>query len=189
MSRHGWLLSAVAAVALALGTGTAWWWLKPAAVTDEITTALFSQTFPTPEGKERALADYRGKLLIVNFWATWCAPCVEEMPDLQQVRDEFAGKGVEVLGIGIDNAKNIVEFRDRFAIRFPLFVAGSGGSELARALGNQAGALPFTVLVSRDGQVIQRKLGPIKPAELRLWVEAQTRVSVNRLEPLGDTRS
>jgi peroxiredoxin len=162
---------------LALGFAASYWFTRAPAsnppAADPAAAAFFAQRFADADGTERALADYRGKLLVVNFWATWCAPCVEEMPDLQMVRDEVAAKGVEVLGIGIDNAKNIVAFRDKLGIRFPLFVAGAGGSELGRTLGNQAGALPFTVLISRDGRIVQRKLGPIKPAELRLWLSAQ----------------
>lgn len=173
MTSPRWWFVAVAVIALASGAVAAWWRLQPVAVGEAAVETMFAQRFADADGRQRALSDWRGKLLIVNFWATWCAPCVEEMPDLQAVRDEFASRGVEVLGIGIDNAKNIAAFRDKLDIRFPLFVAGAGGSELGRALGNQAGVLPYTVLVSRDGRVVQRKIGQIKPAELRLWLAAQ----------------
>ena len=173
MTRMSWRVAAVAIVALAAGAAAAWWRLSPAPIADPAAAALFSQRFADAGGTERALSDWRGRVLVINFWATWCAPCVEEMPDLQTVRDEFASTGMEVLGIGIDNTKNVTAFRDKLGIRFPLFVAGAGGSELGRAMGNQSGALPFTVLVSRDGRVVQRKLGPVKPSELRLWLAAQ----------------
>jgi thiol-disulfide isomerase/thioredoxin len=163
----------VAIGALLGGAAAAWWRIQPAPVADSAAATLFAQRFADASGTQRVLSDWRGKVLVVNFWATWCAPCVEEMPDLQSVRDEYSARGVEVLGVGIDNAGNVVEFRDRLAIRFPLFVAGAGGSELAKALGNQAGVLPYTVLVSRDGRIVQRKIGRIKPPELRLWLQAQ----------------
>ena len=157
MNARQWTYAAVAIVALLGGAAAAWWRVQPGPVADEAAATLFAQRFADATGTERALSDWRGKVLVVNFWATWCAPCVEEMPDLQSVRDEYSARGVEVLGVGIDNAKNVAEFRDKLRIRFPLFVAGAGGSELAKALGNQAGVLPYTVLVSRDGRVVQRQ--------------------------------
>jgi thiol-disulfide isomerase/thioredoxin len=167
------LLGVVGLLALVAGAGGAWWRTRPQAPGDPAVAILFAQRFVDADGRERALSEWRDRVLIVNFWATWCAPCVEELPDLQQVRDEYAARGVEVIGIGIDNANNIVAFRDRLGIRFPLLVAGAGGSELGRTLGNQAGVLPFTALVTRDGRIVQRRIGQVKPAELRLWLEAQ----------------
>ena len=171
-SSRAWF-AAVAVVALTAGAAAAWWRLQPVPAGEQAVETLFAQRFADADGRQRALSDWRGKLLVVNFWSTWCAPCVEEMPDLQAVRDEYAARGVEVLGIGIDSAANIAAFRDKLGIRFPLFVAGAGGSELARALGNQAAVLPYTVLVSRDAKVVQRRIGQVKPAELRLWLAAQ----------------
>jgi peroxiredoxin len=110
---------------------------------------------------------------VVNFWATWCPPCVEEMPALQDVRDGYRGKGVEVVGIGIDNAAKIAEFRSRHGLTLPLLVAGAGGSDLNRALGNTNGALPFTVLIGADGRVLERHLGQVKPEQLRRWLDAE----------------
>jgi thiol-disulfide isomerase/thioredoxin len=172
--RRGWLaVAATAAVALAAGAGVAWWPLRPTPGAAVATTFLFEQSFDDPDGRAQPLSQWRGKVLVVNFWATWCPPCVEEMPDLQRVRDAYAERGVEIIGVGIDSAQKIREFRDRLGIRLPLLVAGAGGSALARELGNAAGALPYTVLVTPAGQVAQRKLGQIKPDELRRWIEAQ----------------
>jgi thiol-disulfide isomerase/thioredoxin len=118
------------------------------------------------------MAQWRGKLLVVNFWATWCAPCVEEMPDLERVRRAYLDRNVEIVGLGIDNAAKIRTFRDELKLTLPLLVAGAGGSELGRLLGNLAGALPYTVLIDPSGRVVQRKLGQIKPAELQQWLDA-----------------
>jgi thiol-disulfide isomerase/thioredoxin len=166
-------LAVLGATALAAGAAGGWFaWRRlddaPASLSS---TPLFALTYPDPEDREQALAQWRGRLLVVNFWATWCVPCIEEMPDLQRVRDEYRARNVEVLGIGIDSAAKIREFREKQRITFPLFVAGAGGSELARQLGNTAGALPYTVLVAPDGSVVQRRLGAIKPAELRRWLD------------------
>lgn len=168
-----WTLVTVAVLALLAGAAVAWWRMAPSAPAEAAVATLFAQRFTDADGTERSLGSWRGKTLIVNFWATWCAPCVEEMPDLQAVRDEYAARDVEVLGIGIDSARNITAFRDKLQIRFPLLVAGAGGSDLGRVLGNQAGVLPFTVLVTPDGRIVQRKIGQVKPAELRLWLNTQ----------------
>ncbi len=161
-----------AAIAVAAGAGVAWMRVAPQPAAAADATALFASTLDDADGQPQPLAQWKGHPLVVNFWATWCPPCVEEMPDLQRIRDEYRARGVEVIGVGIDNAAKIREFRDRLGITLPLLVAGFGGTELGRALGNQAGVLPYTVLVSHDGKVVQRKVGQVKPTELRAWLNA-----------------
>jgi peroxiredoxin len=95
------------------------------------------------------------------------------MPDLERVRLAYLDRNVEIVGLGIDNAAKIRAFRDELKLTLPLLVAGAGGSELGRLLGNIAGALPYTVLIDPSGRVVQRKLGQIKPAELQQWLDAQ----------------
>lgn len=167
------LVAATAAIALALGAGVAWWRLSAGSIADNASAALFSQTLPDADGQPQPLAQWRGGWLVVNFWATWCPPCVEEMPGLQIVRDEYRGLGVEVVGIGIDNPDKVRDFRTRLGLTFPLLVAGLSGSELGRALGNPAGALPYTVLVSPTGGIEKRKLGQLRPSELKEWLDAR----------------
>lgn len=174
MTRRQWLLFGLTGLAAAaLGGWAATRRLAPTPVSDQAARQLFGQTLADPDGTPQALSQFFGRVLVVNFWATWCPPCVEEMPDLQAVRDAYRARGVEVIGIGIDSAEKIRVFRDRMNLSLPLFVAGMEGSELGRALGNRTGALPFTVLINPYGQVVQRKLGQIKPAELRAWLDAQ----------------
>jgi peroxiredoxin len=167
-----WTVFAVALVALATGVGVAWWHFAPAAG-GASAQPLFEQTFKNLDGGTEAMSRLRGRVVVVNFWATWCPPCVEEMPDLQRVHDEFDARGVTVVGLGIDSPAAMRRFRDEHKLSLPLYAAGAGGSELARALGNQSGALPYTVLVSRDGRIVRAHLGQIRPAELRRWLEAQ----------------
>lgn len=123
---------------------------------------LFSLQLPDSEGQMQALSQWRGKPLVLNFWASWCTPCVKEMPELSKLQKDFAGRGVQVLGIGIDSAQAIKEFKQKQEISYPLLVSGIEGSELARALGNQAGGLPFTVLIGADGKIHKTYLGILK---------------------------
>jgi peroxiredoxin len=162
---------AVGAGAAALGVAVNWRRTgtdpTPPGAIDE----FFAASFADADGHQQPLAQWRGRPLVVNFWATWCPPCVEEMPDLQQVRDAYRGRGVEVIGIGIDSAAKISDFRNRHRLTLPLLVAGVGGSDLNRRLGNSGGALPYTVLIGADGRLLQRHLGQVKPAQLRRWLD------------------
>jgi peroxiredoxin len=159
------------ALAALVGAGAALWRLRPSAPAEQAVAELFAQTLPDPDGQPQPLSQWQGRVLVVNFWATWCPPCVEEMPDLQKVRDAYADRGVEVLGIGIDNANKIRAFRDQHGIGFPLLVAGFGGQELARSLGNQVAAMPYTAVIDRSGRVVHRKLGRVRAEELERWLD------------------
>ena len=169
--RAGLILLATGALAAGLGVTVNWWRTRPKQIAAEATATLFAATFHDADGQLQPLAQWRGQLLVVNFWATWCPPCVEEMPDLQQARNGYKARGVEVIGIGIDSASKIAAFRDRHRITFPLLVAGAGGSELSRALGNGSGALPYTVLIGQNGRILERHLGQVKPEQLRRWLD------------------
>lgn len=129
--------------------------------------ALLAQSLPDAGGKTEALSRFRGKALLVNFWAPWCAPCVKEMPELSALQAQAAGKKVQIIGIGIDSPSNIAQFSKKTKITYPLYVAGMGGTDLARQFGNAAGGLPFTVLIGADGQVKKTYLGGLKFDQLR----------------------
>ncbi|MGA0005336.1 MAG: TlpA family protein disulfide reductase, partial [Burkholderiaceae bacterium] len=122
-------------------------------------------------GELLALAEFRGKPLVVNFWATWCPPCVEEMPELSAFYDKYKPKGVQLLGIAVDSPSNVREFLEERQFSYPLVVAGANGSELASRLGSRIDAFPYTVLVAPNGQVVQQKMGRIYEEELIKWVE------------------
>lgn len=139
----------------------------PAAPDNAAVAALFAQEIPDAGGKTGSLSQWKGKPLVVNFWATWCAPCVEEMPELNALQAEIAAKNIQVIGIGVDSADNIAKFAEKYKISYPLYVAGSSATALLRQFGNQSGGLPFTVLIGRDGQVKKMYLGSIKFDELR----------------------
>ena len=171
--RRNLLITGVGGAALAAGLG----WALYRTTGEEASTAavarLFTHVFEDPDGRSQPMAQWRGRWLVLNFWATWCAPCVEEMPTLQQIARDYAGRGVAVVGLGIDSAAAIRQFRKQLDLDLPLLVAGAGGSTLARDLGNPSGALPYTVLISPRETVVQARLGLVRDALLRGWLDAR----------------
>lgn len=139
----------------------------PAAPESPAVAALFSQQFEDVDGKLQTLSGFHGKTLVVNFWATWCAPCVEEMPELTALQQEVASRNIQIVGIGIDSPSNIREFAAKYKIAYPLFMAGMTGTDLSRNLGNQTGGLPFTVIIDPEGAVRKTYLGRLKMEQLR----------------------
>ncbi len=143
--------------------------LCAAAAHAEVTRAdaLWAETLADPKGKPMALAHYRGKPLLVNFWARWCAPCRKEIPELQRAHDALAAKGLVVLGIGLETSgEAVAEFARAYEMTYPLLLVGHRGPELLQALGNPPAGLPFTIAVARDGRIVARKLGVMKPADI-----------------------
>ncbi len=131
------------------------------------TPGLFGRSMPDANGIPQSLASLKGKPVVVNFWATWCAPCVQEMPELSALQTEIAPRNIQIVGIGIDSPSNIKDFAGKYKITYPLYVAGMEGTELSKQFGNQAGALPYTVLIGADGKVRKTYLGKLKMDELR----------------------
>lgn len=165
-SRVGlWLVIAIAAAAAGVIVGH--FVLSPKPVADQAVETFFQTKLPDPAGAEVDLAQFRGKTLVVNFWAPWCGPCVEEMPELTAMHGEFAQRNVEFVGIGIDSASNIQQFLKKVPVAYPLAVAGFAGTELSRNFGNAQGGLPYTVVINPDGTVKYRKMGRIHADELR----------------------
>lgn len=128
---------------------------------------LYAQSLNDLSGKAQPLARWKGKPLLVNFWASWCGPCVQEMPELSELAAKDGGKRFNVIGIGIDSPSNLVEFTQKTKVAYPLYVGGMSGTDLSRELGNKNGGLPFTVLIGADGQVRKTYVGRLKFEELR----------------------
>jgi thiol-disulfide isomerase/thioredoxin len=129
-------------------------------------SALLSTVFPDLTGQPRRLRDWRGKVAVCNFWATWCEPCREEIPLLITLYDKYRDQGVDVVGIGVDKLPNILEFAANLKVTYPLLVGDMRALDLMRGLGNAGGALPFTAILDRQGAVTYRKLGAFRQGEL-----------------------
>lgn len=170
--RRSLLLGGVAAAAGAAGAGFAWWKFQPHAVEPGAEALLWSQRFDAPQGEPVALERFRGRPLVLNFWATWCPPCVEELPLLNRFYQTHSAQGWQVVGLAIDQPSAVRTFLQRMPLDFPVGLAGLGGSELGRSLGNLTGGLPFTVLLGSDGNVRQRKMGQVTQQDLQQWVSS-----------------
>jgi thiol-disulfide isomerase/thioredoxin len=156
---------------LAAAGGAFWYARKPTATpaADGADHAdLWSLRFPRPDGGELVMAELRGRPLLVNFWATWCPPCIRELPEIDRFARSHAAL-LRVVGLAVDNLKPVQEFLQKQPLSFDIGLAGFAGTELARSLGNSAGALPFTALLDARGAVVQRKLGETHYAELQAW--------------------
>lgn len=125
---------------------------------------LFDETFPDADGVDQPLKQWLGKPVVVNFWATWCPPCVKEMPDLEALHQKYPN--AHFLGLAVDTAVNVRKFNEKVQVTYPLLMIGHGGIERMRAMGNRTGGLPFTVVYDANGQVSQTILGQVKPDEL-----------------------
>lgn len=139
---------------------------------NEAVASLWSTTLPAPDNTQQALAQFRGKPLVVNFWASWCGPCIAEMPALSALHQRFAAKGVNFVGIAVDTAPNVQAFVHRVNVNYPLVIAGFGGGDLARQFGDEQGALPFTVVIDASGKVRSTTLGQVKPEKLAQTLDA-----------------
>lgn len=169
IARRRWLYAGVAGAAALGGAGMAWWRFQPHAVQDGAEQALWGLEFERPEGGTVALKALAGKPLLLNFWATWCPPCVEELPMLNTFFRTHGGQGWQVLGLAIDQPSAVRKFLARLPLDFPVGLAGMGGTELGRSLGNLTGGLPFTVVLGGNGRVLHRKMGQVTAQDLQLW--------------------
>jgi thiol-disulfide isomerase/thioredoxin len=171
--RRALLYAGVGAAAAVAGAGVALWKWSPAAGPEATAQSLWPLNFETPAGAPLAMQSFKGKPLLLNFWATWCPPCVEELPLLDAFFRENGAKSWQVLGLAIDQPSAVRTFLQRTPVSFPVGMAGLGGTELSKAMGNLSGGLPFTVVIGSSGQVVQRRMGRVTPADLAQWVQVR----------------
>lgn len=135
------------------------------------TTALLNLDLTDADGRMQSLAQWRGKVLVVNFWATWCSPCMEEIPEFSRISKECAANGVQFVGIGIDTADNVRKFGSQQRVAYPLLIGQNEAIKASVSLGNKQMALPFTAVLSRSGALVYAKLGKMATPELQQAVD------------------
>lgn len=162
------------AIMLCLGTAIYYYLLSPNKLAGHSdaenkalsTVAFFAANLPNENGVKHALSAYKGKIIVLNFWATWCPPCREEMPELSQLHTEYANKNVVVLGVAIDEIALVKEFTQATPVSYPLFAAEDEGMALGSGLGNNKGVLPYTIIIDADGKVVKTYFGRVTKALL-----------------------
>ncbi|MDQ2779729.1 MAG: TlpA family protein disulfide reductase [Pseudomonadota bacterium] len=173
MNRRAWLMGGVGAAAVVGGVGWQQWHERRAAAAfGERAQPPWSSRFDMPGGGSLALSTFHGAPLVLNFWATWCPPCVREMPALDRFARTFEAKGIRVVGLAIDSPTPVRAFLAKSPVSYPIGLAGFEGTELTRQLGDTSGALPFTVVFDRSGEAVHRKLGETQFEELVAWTAA-----------------
>jgi thiol-disulfide isomerase/thioredoxin len=130
---------------------------KTTASTDS--KVLFAATFPDSQGLKQALSQWQGKVLLVNFWATWCPPCREEMPELSHLQEKYRAGGLAVIGIATDDVDKVREFAQQNPLAYPLLAGNFEAANLATSLGNDKNILPYTVAIDRDGNIVASYFG------------------------------
>jgi thiol-disulfide isomerase/thioredoxin len=168
-SKRNILLTSLAGVA-ALAAGIMTFNRKEVTLSeDDALTALWSLKLDTPIGTPLLLSTFKGKPLLINFWATWCAPCIEEMPLLDKfhLENRHVNNGLQLLAIAADKAESVVKFIGKIPVQFPIAISGFDGVALSKALGNVAGGLPYSVLISKNSSVLFKKEGQLTTNDLQ----------------------
>jgi len=175
MDRRNLLYVGAAAVAGLAGVGVAWLKYDPQKLTAGQTSAaqdaLWAMSFDTPDGQPKPMSSFRGKPLLLNFWATWCPPCVEELPLLDAFYQEQKAKGWQVLGLAVDQPSAVRKWLQAKPLGFAVGMAGLNGTELSKSMGNLAGSLPFTAVFGASGALLHRKTGKLSKEDLMQWAE------------------
>jgi thiol-disulfide isomerase/thioredoxin len=156
-----------AAVTLAAAGGGAAYhlWLAEGG-SPAVAERLYSTRLPDANGNPQLLDQWRGRVLVVNFWATWCAPCREEIPGFVRLQERHGGRGLQFVGIAIDQPGKVADFAREFRINYPLLIGGMESLDLLRQAGNRQAVLPYTVVIDRDGRVASRQPGGLKESRV-----------------------
>lgn len=154
-----------ALIALALGIGVGLWRMEPGDA-DITPDQLYAAKFADLAGKSQQLGNWKGKVLVLNFWATWCPPCLEEIPDFIQADAAYRDKGVAIVGLALDEPAKVAEFAKSFGIKYPLLIGGPEAYNFSTRLGNKARGIPFTAIIDRQGKVVYLGLGAVRKKEL-----------------------
>lgn len=172
-SRRGVLIGA-GVLATTVGAGVSWMLAQPGGVTGGATEpapGFWALEWEKPQGGVLRAQALRGRPLLINFWATWCPPCVEELPLINDFFRAHQAHGWKVVGLAVDRLPAVQSFLTKMPLDFPVGMLGADSGGLAQQLGNPSGALPFSVVVSAQGGVIQRKLGRLHAQDLDAWAQ------------------
>jgi len=169
--RRHWMLG-VGALAASAGAGVAWWRLQPGSSQPQAVQQFWQKRFDDPQGKPLEIASLRGKPLLLNFWATWCPPCVQELPLIEAFWRQNTANGVQVLALAIDQPSVVRTFVAKQGLSLPVALAGLEGTGLAKSLGNLHGGLPFSVFFRADASIYRQKLGQLAQTDLQDWLSA-----------------
>jgi thiol-disulfide isomerase/thioredoxin len=159
------LLGAAGLAACAAGALGGNWWLSRGVVAGE-EAKLLAASFEGLDGKILPLSSWQGKTRIINFWATWCGPCREEMPDFVKAQTEFSAKGLQFVGIAVDRRPPVERFVKELAINYPILFADAAWLDELKTMGNPQSVLPFTLVISPKGEVMLRRVGKLKYSEI-----------------------
>jgi thiol-disulfide isomerase/thioredoxin len=127
--------------------------------------------FPDLSDRQHSVSEWQGKVLVLNFWATWCPPCREEVPELIALQKQYSDKGLQIVGIAIEDKEPVSEFLDFVDMNYPILIAGDAGLPLARQLGNTVGAVPYTLVVDRQGRIVYSQPGQVTKDKMLKVIE------------------
>jgi thiol-disulfide isomerase/thioredoxin len=164
------VIAAVAVGAAVAGYAVNAWWRTQSQA--EAASAVLSARLTDLQGQPAAIERWRGRVLVVNFWATWCAPCREEIPVFVRLQRKHEARGLQFIGIAIDQRDKVERFAQEFAMNYPLLIGGMDIVELSRRAGNRLGALPFTIVIDRAGSIVSTELGVVKETRLDQVLES-----------------
>jgi thiol-disulfide isomerase/thioredoxin len=171
VSRRHWILAGLGVTAGLAGAMVAWQKFQPHAVMDEAIQNFWSQEFEKPEGGTLFMKALQGKPLLINFWATWCPPCIEELPLIDAFFNQNKSKSFQVVGLAVDQPSMVRRYLSQRPLSFPVGLAGFNGTELGKTLGNSQSVLPFSVIFDAKGRLLAQKAGKLDQSDLEAWLK------------------
>lgn len=174
LSRSNWLILGLAVAAAAAGGYIQHRWVAPPVANEPPPSPMVGQplpalSLPDLDGKLHSLEEYRGRRVLLNFWASWCAPCVEEMPALDAAQEKFGENAPIVLGIALDESANVTKFLQAHPVRYPILLGDVGPPSTAEKLGNSRRTLPFSILIDENGRILATHDGILSAQQLQQW--------------------